>query len=108
MPMATRPDDPFIMSSLQFLEQCGNFTPGKISFYAQPPNSPDLNILDVGLFAASQSAYYNHSPRNSMEFIEVVERTYTEYPANKVNRIFVTLQPVYNDGIGNYIRTEEY
>jgi hypothetical protein len=28
----------------------------KISFYTQPPNSPDLNILDLGLFNALQAA----------------------------------------------------
>jgi hypothetical protein len=54
--------DPVICSTLAELEQNGNFTLGKISFEAQPPNSPDTNICDLGLFnAAVQSSYYLHA-----------------------------------------------
>jgi hypothetical protein len=50
-------DPPVICSTMAELEQNGNFTPGKISFEAQPPNSPDTNICDFGLFNAVQSSY---------------------------------------------------
>jgi hypothetical protein len=60
---------------------------GKVEFYTQPANSPDLNILDLGLFNALQAEYYDTAPTNSVELIQMVERTYEEFPANKINRL---------------------
>jgi hypothetical protein len=48
--------DPRILANLKDLEDNGILSPGKISFYSQPSNSPDLNILDLGFFNALQSA----------------------------------------------------
>jgi hypothetical protein len=69
---------------------------GKVAFYTQPPNSPDLNILDLGLFNALQAAYYDLAPRDAMELMTMVERTYWEFPYLKINRLFVMLQTVFN------------
>jgi hypothetical protein len=69
----------------------------KITFYTQPANSPDLNILDLGLLAAMQAAYYEHSPGNPVEIIAMVERTYNEYDYRMINRIFITLQSIFNE-----------
>jgi hypothetical protein len=88
--------DPVIQSTLRELEANGNFSPGKISFEPQPPNSPDTNICDLGLFNAVQAAYYMTCPKNSMEIIEMVQKTWLEYPHQKINRLFVTLQSIYN------------
>jgi hypothetical protein len=69
----------------------------KIKFYTQPPNSPDLNILDLGLFAALQAAYYCNCPSNQVELITImVERTYDEFDYKKINRLFLTLQSIFN------------
>ena len=77
--------------------EIGILTPGKIEIYAQPPNSPDTNILDLGLFNALQSAYWTHAPKNSGEIIiKMVQQTYWSYPADKINRMFVTLQSIYD------------
>jgi hypothetical protein len=89
-------ESPYMLEMLKQLEENGNFAPGKISFYSQPSNSPDLNILDLCLFNAIQSAYYGSSPTNSIEIIECDTRAYEEYPANKINRLWVTLQSIYN------------
>ena len=70
--------------------------PGKIEFYAQPPNSPDTNILDLGLFNALQSAYWSHAPKNSADIIKMVEQTYKDYPWQKIDRVFVTLQSIFD------------
>ena len=94
--------DPFIKEAFRTLEENGNFTPGKISFYTQPPQSPDLNILDLGLFNALQAQYYNEAPKDSIEIITMVQKTYDEYPANKINRLWVTLQSIYNCIIENH------
>jgi hypothetical protein len=46
----------------------------------EPLNSPDCNILDLGLFNAIQSAYYwVHSQKNSGDIIKMVEETYNGY-----------------------------
>ena len=50
----------------------------------------------------SQSAYYRCSNTNSIEIIECVEKTYTEYTWNTINRLFVTLQPVCNSALEHY------
>jgi hypothetical protein len=71
----------------------------KVSFYTQPPNSPDLNILDLGLFNALQAAYYDKAPKNPVELITMVHETYWEYPYLKINRMFVTLQTVFDEVI---------
>jgi hypothetical protein len=90
------PNDPDLLQALKELEDNGIIQPGKIKFYAQPPHSPDLNLCDLGLFAAVQAAYYVHSPRNDLELIDMVQRSYAEYPANKINRIWVTLMSIFN------------
>jgi hypothetical protein len=94
--------DPVIQSTIKELENNGNFTPGKITFQAQPPNSPDTNICDLGLFNAIQSSYYLTAPKNHIEIIDMVVRTYDEYPHTKINRLFVTLMSVYNSIIEHY------
>jgi hypothetical protein len=65
-------------------------------------NSPDLNILDLGLFNALQAEYYDTAPTNSVELIQMVERTYEEFPSFKINRLFVTLQTVFNSIIDDH------
>jgi hypothetical protein len=58
------PDSPeILLERIKELEDNGIIRPGKIYFYSQPPHSPDLNLCDLGLFAAVQSAYYQRSPR---------------------------------------------
>jgi hypothetical protein len=92
---------PLILESLPIISKNwrthnGILSPGKISFYSQPSNSPDLNILDLGFFNALQSAYYGRSPTNNIEIIQCVQRAFDAYPANKINRLWVTLQSIYN------------
>jgi hypothetical protein len=89
-------EDNTLMAAIHELEENGIMAPGKISFFTQPAQSPDLNILDLGLFNALQQAYYGSSPTNSLEIIECVQEAYKQYPANKINRLFVTQQSVFN------------
>jgi hypothetical protein len=87
----TKFDDAYLSETLEELGLTD-----KLSIYTQPPNSPDLNILDLGLFNALQSVYYDEAPKNEVELITMVEKTYAEYPYLKINRLFVTLQTVFN------------
>jgi hypothetical protein len=84
-------DDAYLTGALEDLGLAN-----KISIYTQPPNSPDLNLLDLGMFNALQAAYYKKAPLNAVQLITMVEETYEEYPASKINRIFLSLQLVYN------------
>ena len=68
----------------------------KIILVTQPPNSPDPNIYDLGLFRAIQSLYYRACPRNVGELIAMVEQAYSQYPATKINQIWLTLMGVFN------------
>jgi hypothetical protein len=84
-------DDPYLMAALEDLGLTD-----KVSIYTQPPNSPDLNICDLGLFNAIQAEYYDKAPKNEVELITMVQDTYADYDYRKINRLFVTLQTVFN------------
>jgi len=68
-----------------------------IVLVTQPPNSPDVNINDLGFFNALQSMHHSYCPMNSLELIEMVTMCYNEYPTNKINRIWLTYQSCLNE-----------
>ena len=63
-----------------------------IHMMCQPPNSLDMNSLDLGYFRAIQSAYYEKSPSNIDELIKFVEVTFEEMPKETLNKVFLSLQ----------------
>ena len=63
--------------------------------YTQTPNSPDVNLLDLGFFQAIQS-FNNASPKNKEELIQSVQDAYENYPWHKLNRTWLTLQGCFN------------
>ncbi|KAH0678103.1 hypothetical protein KY284_019188 [Solanum tuberosum] len=58
----------------------------------QPPNSPDLNVLDLGFFRAIQSLQYQKAPSNVDELVKAVERSFDEMKVEQLNHVFLTLQ----------------
>ena len=74
----------------------------KIILYKQPPNSPDTNVCDLGLFNAIQSRYERLAPRNSLEIINCVLKAWREYPPKNISNLFLTLQGVYNQIIDHH------
>jgi hypothetical protein len=60
----------------------------KIQNYVyQPPNSPDLNILDLSFFNSSQKRadrIKKQGHQNIIGLKESVERAYEEYPADTI------------------------
>lgn len=58
----------------------------------QPPNSPDMNCLDLGFFASLQSLAFRRVSRNLDELIENVEKEFNEYDPCTLRRVFLTLQ----------------
>jgi hypothetical protein len=71
----------------------------------QPPNSPDMNVLDLGFFASLKSLADGRISRDVDELIENVQKEFDEYDPSALNRIFLTLQAclieVMKDGGGN-------
>uniref|UniRef100_A0A8I6X5T8 Transposase n=2 Tax=Hordeum vulgare subsp. vulgare TaxID=112509 RepID=A0A8I6X5T8_HORVV len=63
-----------------------------IRLTCQPPNSPDLNILDLGFFAALQALFQKLTPGSIDDIVIKVEQAFDEYPAERSNMIFLTLQ----------------
>ncbi|XP_044325600.1 uncharacterized protein [Triticum aestivum] len=63
-----------------------------IKLIQQPPNSPDLNILDLCFFRSLQSHTDCRAPQSIRELIEGVEEEYQNYDVNTLARSFVTLQ----------------
>ena len=54
----------------------------------QPPNSPDLNILDPGFFSSIQSLQHQACPNTVEALVHAVEDSFDEYPTERVNYIF--------------------
>ncbi|KAK9733580.1 hypothetical protein RND81_04G076300 [Saponaria officinalis] len=60
----------------------------------QPPNSPDLNINDLGFFRSIQSLQNEKPANNIEELVEAVENAFLEHVPTKLNDNFLTLQAV--------------
>ncbi|KAL6564551.1 hypothetical protein OROMI_016001 [Orobanche minor] len=63
-----------------------------IQLTCQPPNSPDLNVLDLGFFAAIQSLQYKIASKTVEDLIDAVKKAFHMFPCSKGNHIFLTLQ----------------
>ncbi|GAA0144003.1 hypothetical protein LIER_04557 [Lithospermum erythrorhizon] len=63
-----------------------------IRLTCQAPNSPELNVLDLGYFRAIQSLQYQEAPRNIDELVKVVEKSYKDLSPKALNHVFITLQ----------------
>ncbi|KAG9411343.1 hypothetical protein AC1031_022087 [Aphanomyces cochlioides] len=60
----------------------------------QPPNSPDLNVLDLGYFRALQFAQFEHEASNLDELIRAVNDTFDGMDITTSENVFLTLQSV--------------
>ncbi|KAE8820555.1 hypothetical protein D1007_01298 [Hordeum vulgare] len=63
-----------------------------IKMIYQPPNSPDLNILDLGWFASIQAMFHKKMPKTLAEIVQKVNESLAEYPHLKLNRIWLSHQ----------------
>ena len=53
----------------------------------QPTNSPDLNVLDLGLLRAIQTLQHEEAPTSIDGLIVVVEKAFEELHHDKLNKI---------------------
>ncbi|ETV68210.1 hypothetical protein H257_15789 [Aphanomyces astaci] len=58
----------------------------------QPANSPDLNVLDLGFFAALQSLQHRESARTIDDLVANVAKAFKDYPFERLDHTFMTLQ----------------
>ena len=57
--------------------------------FPQPPNSPDLNCLDLGFFNSIQALQYKTFSRSLQELIDVTTAAYDQLPDTKINNVFL-------------------
>jgi len=58
----------------------------------QPPNSPNLNVLDLSFFQAIQSLQQKQVTNTPAELIECVKNAYKSYNHKSIDNGFLTLQ----------------
>ena len=63
-----------------------------IRLMCQPPNSPDLNILDLGFFRALQCLRYKVTVKSVDDFTAAVEETFKRYLVKQLDHIFLILR----------------
>ena len=80
---------------LEFLKDLKNDGQLDATLYTQSPNSPDTNICDLGFFRAIQSASLIVGS-NEKALIDAVTKAFNEYPKEKLNRTWLTLQSCFN------------
>jgi hypothetical protein len=90
------PDDEEWLEALEELAPENNIT-----LFTQCAQSPDCNINDLAFFRSIQSLYYEAAPDDELALIEAVEAAYAAYPANKINRMWLTLQSCLNQILEN-------
>lgn len=81
------PDDPIFQAAVK-----ASGLDIRLTF--QPPNSPDVNVLDLCFFSSIQSLAFESAPNSLKELIESVEQAYDAYDVNTLAKVYVTLQSV--------------
>ncbi|KAG2786306.1 hypothetical protein PC129_g1566 [Phytophthora cactorum] len=63
-----------------------------VELWCQPPNSPDLNYCDLGVFTATLARQQEKTARNIDELIAATTEAYWELPPRVLNAAFLSLQ----------------
>ena len=71
-------------------------------FYFQPAKSPDLNVLDLGIFNCLKKRLSKEKMNHKYELIPKIEKIFAELEVSIINRIFLTLMNVMNEIIKTY------
>ncbi|CAN0514412.1 unnamed protein product, partial [Ectocarpus sp. 12 AP-2014] len=66
----------------------------KIELINQPPNSPDMNILDLGFFNSIQSLQDRTTPTTVDELVAEVQRAFWAQKSETLDRVWTTLQSI--------------
>ncbi|KAK9714174.1 hypothetical protein RND81_06G076700 [Saponaria officinalis] len=63
----------------------------------QPPNSPDLNILDLGFFRSIQKIQYEKVPKSVSALVDAVTKAYDECNPKCLHYNWLSLQYCMNE-----------
>ncbi|XP_057520610.1 uncharacterized protein LOC130800874 [Amaranthus tricolor] len=63
-----------------------------IQLVQQPPNSPDMNVLDLGFFRSIQALQYQKSAYNVKELLRAVNNAFQNLSPQCLRFVFITLQ----------------
>ncbi|XP_057796058.1 uncharacterized protein LOC131012156 [Salvia miltiorrhiza] len=88
---------PHIQANDPEFQAVANTNGFKFQLVCQPANSPDTNVNDLGFFRAIQSLKDQKPAKNVEELLENVKAAYEEYPPEKLNNVFLTLQGCYQE-----------
>lgn len=83
-PVRMKADDPQVVDA-------GQVYGCYITLMSQPPNSPYLNILVLGVFRAIQSLQYKAAPRNVNDLVHAAVAAYLAFVPRNFDEIFLTL-----------------
>ncbi|VFQ76577.1 unnamed protein product [Cuscuta campestris] len=67
----------------------------------QPPNSPDLNVLDLGFFRSIDTLQDQAAPRSLANLVLAITTAFEELSHDTLNRVFLTLQGVMGEVLNN-------
>lgn len=81
--------------------QAGRRNRSVVSLTAQPPNSPDFNILDLGFFRAIQALRYKTNASSTQELVEAVHAAFVAFEPQKLDDNFVSLQACLESSMKN-------
>ncbi len=81
-------------SAMQAIQQAQSNTQNRIQLVCQPPNSPDLNVLDLGFFRSIQSMQQHQQCHSITDLIKSVEEAYNNYSYDKLSDIFISFQTI--------------
>ena len=80
-----KPDDPDMIRE-------GDNDGFHIRLVCQLPNTPDMNVLDLGFFQAIQSLQHQHAPNNIDELVEAVVDSFNAMGHDKLKNVFMSMQ----------------
>lgn len=66
----------------------------RIAVRCQPPQSPDLNVLDLGFFASIQAEHFQQRMGSIEEMVDQVREAFYSMPSETLDNTFITLQHV--------------
>lgn len=67
----------------------------------QPPNSPDMNVLDLGFFAAIQGMQQKIRSNSIEELIKATESAYDSQSSASLNNVWLSLQMAMESTMGD-------
>ena len=63
-----------------------------IQLVQQPPNSPDMNVLDLGFFRPIQALQYQKVSYNVTQLVKAVNNAFQNLSPQCLRFVFITLQ----------------